>query len=163
MLKPIPSPEQAARRTRAYELYLGDGTGGGRKSLRAIALELGVTLGAVRYWREVDKWDERLSVVLAATSAERVQNAREVRDLLRGSLVSHLHKLNTIVQTAKKDADAIRGIREFVDIYRKLGMPPIGEDDTSAMKSLTFRDDLTETPETAPTTEDPQDERSRIG
>lgn len=122
MPRPIDDPAVEGRRVKAWHLYLGD-LDGKRRSMRSIALELGVSNRAVQYWREKDGWDAKLDEVLTKKADAEAKRAEEVTGLLQRSLSEHVLTLNKVIRGAKKDADKIKGIVAFVDIYRKLGVP----------------------------------------
>lgn len=155
--KPEQTPEQRSLRLRGYELYLaGDGEGR-RRSLRSIAMTLGVTLSSVQYWRRVDKWDERVSAAMQAIEAADHRANGALGALLRQSLYDHVVTLNTIIRDstlpAKMRVDATKA---FVDICHKLKVvtPEDLDKPRGTRQSFDFKDDLGEPH--GPTAEDEQ-------
>jgi len=143
MARPTQTPETESRRARAYALYAASELSGIRRSLRSIAQELGVALKTVQNWRDVDRWSDKLSVQLDERARAVGDVTRGIENLMRTSLSEHINTLNTIIRSGKTDADRIRGIREFVEIYRKLGIPlPNADDVTVNDKPAEFEDDV---------------------
>ena len=101
-------------------------------------MEAGVHLSTVQYWRDADKWDERLRQALDKAAQQDPGNI--VVPLLQTSLIAHIKSLNKIIKNAK-DADRIKAIREFVGMYRMLQIPlPRSAD--SPTETAEFNDNL---------------------
>jgi len=143
MARPLDTPEGEARRLRGWELFLDAGPTGKRRSMRSIALELGVHPHTVEFWRKKDEWDAKLDEKLAARAEIVGAKAEAVTELLQSSLGHHVLALNKVIRMAQKDADKIKAIIAFVDIYRKLGVPLTP---SSQGRPLTFTDDMGEPP-----------------
>jgi len=115
------TPEVRATRLRGYELYLATDQDGRRRSMRAISMALGVTVGAVQYWKRKDRWEERVADALQErTSAEGASNMA-LGALLRQSLFEHVGTLNAMARDKVASAkDRLAAIRELADITIKL-------------------------------------------
>jgi hypothetical protein len=144
--KPPQTPEQRALRLRAYELYLAVDQDGRRRSLRSIAMQVGVTLGTVQYWRKVDKWDDRVAKAMQAQTAAAGAGAKAIAALLRTSLYEHIGTLNHIARDMTlRPADRIKAVGELADIAIKLKAIDPGDmaDNRATLgRSLDFEDDV---------------------
>jgi hypothetical protein len=137
--KPIQTEEQKRLRVTAYEMYLKGHLDQGKKiSFRAIAMALGVTDGAVRYWWTHDRWDQRIDSALTQRTIATTRGSQAISNLLRSSLYQNMVVLNRIIaDDARTDGIRIKAISEFADICLKL--------------KVIQPEDLLGTPTTAPT------------
>jgi hypothetical protein len=145
MPKPPQTPEQRALRLRGYELYLTVDSEGRRRSLRSIAMELGVTLATVQYWRKRDRWDERVQQALRAQAASAQAGAKAIGALLRTTLHEHVETLASLARDPTlKPADRIRAVRELAEIAIKLKAidPADLAEANRPAAALSFKDDL---------------------
>jgi len=142
----MPAPPQTveteSRRSRGFALYFTGNADGTRRSLRSIAQELGVVLHTVQYWRAADKWDERIRIHLAEKAKAALDDTTEIKVLMRDSLISHIRALNDVIVSSKRPSEKIRAIKEFVEIYKKLGIPLPDASVEPGSKSPTFKDDI---------------------
>lgn len=146
-----------ADRLKAFEMYLSASTAGKSRSLRSIGAELGVSSMTISRWREVDKWDEKISKVLseAATGAETTSNALKRR--VRQGLLDGLSQLQNIAMHGDHDRDKIAAVKALADIAIRIeaitAAATAGQGE-SDKKILEFDDNL---PEEGPwtTTEKP--------
>ena len=105
MTKELQTPEILARRHRAFEAYLVTDDQGKRPSSKSIALTLGVTETAVKYWRRVDKWDAKIAAANgSAIAAVDAANA-SIRSLLRAGALEAVAVLRKILDNPKADTD----------------------------------------------------------
>ena len=143
--KPVQSREQQALRIRAFEAYLQGHQNQGRKpSFRAIAMALGVTENAVRYWCMKDKWDVKVDALLNEKLVSAAKGTKAVANLLRSNLYENLTVLNRIIRDdAEKPLIRIRAVSEFADICIKLKVIEPGDLDQKPTAALSgFKDDL---------------------
>jgi hypothetical protein len=140
MPRPAQTPDTESRRHRAFDIYLHGSNDGSRRSLRSIAQELGVALRTVQNWRDRDRWDDKVRALLDERTRVKGDANREVTLLLQSSLAEHIATLNDIIRSSKKPRERILAIKEFVDIYRKLGvsLPTT----TAPAEPIEFEDDL---------------------
>ncbi len=143
--KPVQSREQQSLRVRAFEAYLQGHQNQGRKpSFRAIAMALGVTENAVRYWCMKDKWDVKVDALLNEKLVSAAKGTKAVANLLRSNLYENLTVLNRIIRDdTEKPLIRIRAISEFSDICIKLKVIEPGDLDQKPTAALSgFKDDL---------------------
>ena len=143
--KPIQSREQQALRIRAFEGYLQGHQNQGRKpSFRAIAMALGVTENAVRYWCTKDKWDVKVDALLNEKLVSAARGTKAVANLLRSNLYENLTVLNRIIRDdTEKPLIRIRAVSEFADICIKLKVIEPGDLDQKPTAVLGgFKDDI---------------------
>lgn len=141
MAKPPQTPAQKQKAGNAFNLYMTVDELGKRRTIKDIAQALGCTTSAVQYWKQRDRWDERLSTVGQAKPAETQATANRVKGLLRASLVKHIESLNTLIESAPKASDRIKAIKEFVHIAKELDvLTPDGSVTQEPM--TTFKDDI---------------------
>jgi transposase len=139
-MRPTQTPESESRRQRAFDVYFRGGNDGSRRSLRSIAQELGVALRTVQNWRDRDRWDDKIRAHLDERARVKGDASREVTQLLQASLAEHVATLNDIIRSSKKPRERILAIKEFVEIYRKLG---VSLPTTAApAEPIEFEDDL---------------------
>jgi predicted transcriptional regulator len=145
--KPVQTAEQRALRVKGYNLWLaGAMDNGKRMSVRAIAMTLGVTVSAVQYWREHDKWDARVNQALIEHTVKETESASTLANLLRASLYDNMKVLNEIIRDKQmKPLIKIKAISEYADICHKLKV--VQPDDLNQIKTNTavmaeFKDDL---------------------
>jgi hypothetical protein len=151
--KPDQTPETQNRRARAYAVYATGQFAGVPRSLRSIAQEIGVALKTVQNWRDADRWENRVQVQLDERAATVGTATKDIERLLRDSLAQHIRTLNSLIAApGTKTRDQIAAIKEFVDIYRKLGVPLPNTVEPETAPS-TFTDDLAAT--SSPTTHNP--------
>lgn len=109
-----------AERLKAYELYLNANLQGKRRSMRSIALELGVNPTTVTRWAEMDGWSQKVHAALLQTTqaAEATQNA--LKRLVRRGLLDGLTELHRIATKADRESDRIGAVRAMVDIALRI-------------------------------------------
>ena len=135
-----------ADRLKAFEMYLSASTSGKSRSLRSIGAELGVSSMTISRWREVDKWDEKISKVLseAATGAETTSNALKRR--VRQGLLDGLSQLQHIAMNGSQDRDKIAAVKALADIAIRIeaitAAATAGQGE--AVKTIEFDDSLPE-------------------
>ena len=135
-----------ADRIKAFEMYLSASTSGKSRSLRSIGAELGVSSMTISRWREVDKWDEKISKVLseAATGAETTSNALKRR--VRQGLLDGLSQLQHIAMNGAQDRDKIAAVKALADIAIRIeaitAAATAGQGE--AVKTIEFDDSLPE-------------------
>src|SRR5437899_7548183 len=143
--KPLQTREQQALRIRAFEGYLQGHQNQGRKpSFRAIAMALGVTENAVRYWCTKDKWDVKVDALLNEKLVSAAKGTKAVANLLRSNLYENLTVLNRIIRNdEEKPLIRIRAVSEFADICIKLKVIEPGDLDQKPTAALSgFKDDV---------------------
>jgi len=143
--KPVQTREQQSLRVRAFEGYLQGHQNQGRKpSFRAIAMALGVTENAVRYWCTKDKWDVKVDALLNEKLVSAAKGTKAVANLLRSNLYENLTVLNRIIRDdVEKPLIRIRAISEFADICIKLKVIEPGDLDQKPTAALSgFKDDV---------------------
>jgi hypothetical protein len=143
--KPEQTPEQRALRLRGYELWLTTDEEGKRRSMRSVAMALGVTLGTIQYWRRVDKWDERLKKSLGVTTAANERASGALGALLRQSLYEHISTLNDIIRDAGTKVERkLAAIKELGNLAHKLKAisPADLMESSGPPKTFDFKDDL---------------------
>jgi hypothetical protein len=115
------SPENEAKRLRAYELYLSAGEDGKRRSLRSISQELGVALSAVQYWRDQDGWERRLRETMLTAGRSAEMSTNQVKMALRKGLLEGVQQMYDIIQDKDgKAKDKILAFRELVSTSVRL-------------------------------------------
>jgi hypothetical protein len=113
------SPENEAKRLRAYELYVSATSDGKRRSLRSISQELGVSLSAVQYWRDTDNWERRIreAMMTAGQAAEMASN--HVKMALRKGLLDGIDQLTKIIDKGD-DRMKVMAFKALVDTSVRL-------------------------------------------
>lgn len=101
------TPEDMARRVRAFEMYCSTDVHGQRPNIRAIALTLGITPQAVTYWKRVDHWDERVSKMDDKVAQDVAESSQALKTLLRGGLIRGLEALKNITLDPHAKADDV--------------------------------------------------------
>lgn len=150
------SPEIRARRSKAYELYAVTDDQGKRQTLASIALQVGATLTAVKYWKRVDGWDDKVAEAAGAAVAAANQSNQTVRTLLRAGAAEHILTLNAIIKDKRnRPQDRIKGIVEFVKLAKELDALDPLTSTQPANPAPTFSDDV-EPPK--PVIEEPSDD-----
>ena len=105
MTKEEQTPEILARRHRAFEAYLTADDQGKRPSSKSIATKLGVTETAVKYWRRVDKWDQKIAAANGSVIAASDAANNSIRALLRAGALDAVVVLRKILDNPKADTD----------------------------------------------------------
>lgn len=138
------TPEQAARRVRAFELYCTIDAAGERPTIRAIAHSLGVTTTAVRYWRVKDDWDQRLidrnsEVARAITGVK-----QNLKALLRNGALEGVRSLIQIIRNKESAADdKIKAAQAVFKMARDADAIKLDlTDDPAVSTPVEFNDDL---------------------
>jgi predicted transcriptional regulator len=142
--------DRTADRLRAYELYLNSTLTGDRRSLRAIAQELGVNVTQVSNWKTQDKWIARVDEALETTTALAESTSQVIKRLVRRGLISGLKEVEKIInadlkQNTKVTADdKIKALRALAEISIKLDAIAQGAGPGQGMKQapIGFKDDL---------------------
>ena len=124
----IPTPEQDARRDRAFELYQAG------VSLRKISKTLEVTLSTVQWWRDKDDWTGRAASLTPKDSAA-------IRDLLRTGFREALQELERILLTTKDEAVRVKAALAFAKMCKDFGIRP-QQNSPTIPATLGFKDDL---------------------
>jgi hypothetical protein len=118
---------------------------GKRISFRSIAMTLGVTMGAVQYWRDQDRWEVKVNQALTEYTLEQTESASNLANLLRASLYDNMKVLNNIIRDPKmKPIIRIKAISEYADICNKLKViqPEDLTQTLPAKLAAGFKDDL---------------------
>lgn len=143
MTKEPQTPEIIARRHKAFELYLTKDDQGKRQSLNNIALAVGATLSAVKYWKKKDDWDLKVADNAAARQRAADHSSNAVRAMLRAGVFEHIGTLNQIIRdkTRNKAGERIKAIVEFCKLAKELDAlePAMPEPET---KPEAFKDDI---------------------
>lgn len=143
--------DRTADRLRAYELYLNSTLSGDRRSLRAIAQELGASVSQVSNWKAEDKWQTRVDEALETTTALAESTSQVIKRLVRRGLISGLREIERIIavdlnKTGKVTADdKIKALRALAEIAIKLDAIAQGATIGVGGKNNTpvgFKDDL---------------------
>ena len=124
----IPTPEQDARRDRAFELYQAG------VSLRKISKTLEVTLSTVQWWRDKDDWAGRAASLTPKDSAA-------IRELLRAGFREGLQELERILLTTEDEAVRVKAALAFATLCKDFGIRP-QQNSPAAYTTLHFDDDL---------------------
>lgn len=133
------TPENEAKRLRAFELYMGSTAEGKRRSLRSISQELGVSLNTVQYWRDKDHWEARVSQALQTAGRAAELASQSLKLLLRDHLRKGIHALGAIVESGSA-RDKISAIKQLADITVRLNALDLGDGSVQAMPE--WKDDL---------------------
>lgn len=137
------SPEILARRSSAFEFYQVLDDQGKRPTLQSLALKVGATLSAVKYWKRVDDWDAKISDTAAATLAAAGKSQETIRTMLRAGAAEHIRTLNSIIRDKKHRAgDRIKGIVEFVKLAKELDALDPATPAPAALAAPQFNDDV---------------------
>jgi hypothetical protein len=126
-------------------MYLNGAMEGKRISFRSIAMTLGVTMGAVQYWRDQDRWEVKVNQALTEYTLEQTESASNLANLLRASLYDNMKVLNNIIRDPKmKPIIRIKAISEYADICNKLKViqPEDLTQTLPAKLAAGFKDDL---------------------
>jgi hypothetical protein len=126
-------------------MYLNGAMEGKRISFRSIAMALGVTMGAVQYWRDTDRWEVKVNQALTEYTLEQTESASNLANLLRASLYDNMKVLNNIIRDPKmKPIIRIKAISEYADICNKLKViqPEDLTQTLPAKLAAGFKDDL---------------------
>jgi transposase len=124
----IPTPEQDARRDRAFELHQAG------VSLRKISKMLGATLSTVQWWRDKDDWAGRAAAQMPTDSAG-------IRELLRAGFREALQELERILLTTEDEAVRVRAALAFATMCKDFGIRP-QQSTPTVPAMLGFNDDL---------------------
>jgi hypothetical protein len=143
--------DRTADRLRAYELYLNSTLSGDRRSLRAIAQELGVPNQHVSKWKLEDKWESRVSEALETTTALAESTSQVIKRFVRRGLISGLKEVERIINVDLSKAkyvtadDKIKALRALAEIAIKLDAIAQGAgpgSGSSSTKPMGFKDDV---------------------
>jgi hypothetical protein len=143
--------DRTADRLRAYELYLNSTLSGDRRSLRAIAQELGVPNQVVSKWKLEDKWESRVSEALETTTALAESTSQVIKRFVRRGLISGLKEVERILSIDLSKAkyvtadDKIKALRALAEIAIKLDAIAQGAgpgSGSSSTKPMGFKDDV---------------------
>ncbi len=122
------SPENEAKRLRAFELYVSATSDGKRRSLRSISQELGVSLNAVQYWRDTDNWERRIREVMMSAGQAAEMASSHVKMALRKGLLEGIDQLHTIIEKGD-NREKILAFKALVDTSVRLRAVDFGGDE----------------------------------
>lgn len=110
-------PKPEAERLKAFELYLESNVEGKHRSNRQIAAALGVSAVTIGRWREVDKWDEKVSKVLVESAGASESTVNALKRRVRKGLLDGLEHLQNIATDPKTPArDRINAVKALAEI-----------------------------------------------
>ena len=150
MGRPPVTIEQLQRRKRAYDMWAsGILEKGTPASIRSIAMELGVTVGSVNYWRQADAWDTKMGKDAARRQIRVARDSNNLVDMLRTSMYKHMRKLNGIINDPQMSIDVqLKAIAAYMSICSKLKLiqpdmlAAFGKENAATITG--FKDDLDE-------------------
>lgn len=147
--KPPRTLQADARRAKAFELYSVPDEQGKRRSNRAIAQAVGVTPPTVGYWKDRDRWDDRLNADADATQKAAIASANNIKAAIRRGLDLGIGRLTRIItSTTSSDKNVVAATKELASIAKQLdALTPDGLADIPT--GPTFTDDVTHDPEAA--------------
>jgi hypothetical protein len=113
------TPENEAKRLRAYELFVSATTDGKRRSIRSISQELGVSLSTVQYWRDHDNWERRVREAMLSAGQAAEMASSHVKMALRKGLLEGIDQLHSII-TKGDNREKILAFKALVDTSVRL-------------------------------------------
>ena len=135
------SQEDNALRHKAFELYTSKDKDGNVRSLKSIAIELGISQPRLGYWVKTDRWLEKAREIhtLSATP-----DPDDIRLALRINLGRHLNTLSGIIEGTAHDRVRVQAIRDYAMIAKQLGAMDILDAPTESRqdKRLEFDDTI---------------------
>lgn len=137
------TPEDLARRNRGFELFCTIDAKGQRPTIREIAMTLGVTTAAVRYWMKSDSWQERINAVDDSIAKDVKEASQAFKTLLRGGLLRGLERMKMIVLDPKAMAkDQIDATEAFARIAKQFNAVDMDAAPLPNARMGAFHDDL---------------------